>query len=362
MSRYRFAPATLEDDAQMRQRMAAEWMRGPLSVSFRREPSYFAGCALQGDDAQVYTCVDSQNGLLVGMAARLMTHCYVNGEPQRVGLLSDLRLAQHARGGTLVARGFRVLRALHEADPVPFYLTAILDGNHAALSTITSGRAGLPLYRDIGVMRTPAIHLDLPKPALAIKGVQFRRATSQDTAALLELQAQAGPGRQFSRVMHSFPIGLDATDFFVAESGSRLLGCIAAWDQHALRQTHIEAYSPWLAALRPLYNAVAGLLPLKRLPAPGERVPYLYLSMLTLRDDDVPLARGLLRHAYRALRSGPWHYAILSVHERDPAAAVLRDYRSIAAAGRIYVVHYPEATAIVNAIDTRIPYVDMARL
>ena len=58
--------------------------------------------------------------------------CYVNGEPQRVGLLSDLRLAQHARGGTLVARGFRVLRALHEADPVPYYLTAILDGNQRA--------------------------------------------------------------------------------------------------------------------------------------------------------------------------------------------------------------------------------------
>ena len=287
MSRYCFAPATLEDDAHLRQRMAAEWMRGPLSVSFRREPSYFAGCALQGEDAQVYTCVDSHNGVLVGMAARLMTQCYVNGEPQRVGLLSDLRLAQHARGGTLVARGFKVLRALHEADPVPFYLTAILDGNHAALSTITSGRAGLPLYRDIGVMRTPAIHLDLPKPPLPIKGVQFRRATVHDTAALMELHAQAGPRRQFSRVMQSLPVGLAVTDYFVAESGSRLLGCIAAWDQHALRQTHIEAYTPWLAALRPVYNAVARLLPLKTLPTLARRLSRLFGKFSTVHNKHV---------------------------------------------------------------------------
>jgi hypothetical protein len=362
VSRFRFAPAGPDDDAALRERMAADWLRGNLSVSFRREPSYFAGCALQGEQAQVYKCFDADARQLVGMGARITTPVYVNGELRRVGLLSDLRLAPEHRGGTLVARGYKVVRQLHEADPVPFYLTAILDGNRTALASIASGRAGLPSYRDWGRMLTPAIHLDLPKPALAVAGVLFRRAVAADAGALGELCASAGRRRQFARPLLPLPPGLDWGDFLVAEQGSRLTACLATWDQHALRQTHIEAYSPWLAALRPLYNAAARALPIKPLPAPGARIPYLYFAALALREDDVALLRGLVRHAYRALRAGPWHYAIASLHERDPLAAVLDEYRAIRAAGRLFVVHYEDGADAVARIDARCPYVDMARL
>jgi hypothetical protein len=43
-------------------------------------------------------------------------------------------------------------------------------------------------------------------------------------------------------------------------------------------------------------------------------------------------------------------------------AAALRDYRSIAAAGRIFVVHYADGAASAEAIDRRTPYLDMARI
>lgn len=362
MSRYHFSAAGPQDDAALRSRMAADWMRGNLSVSFRREPSYFAGCALQGERAQVYKCVKESSGELVGMGARLTTSLFINGSLRRVGLLSDLRLAAGERGGTLVARGYKVLRQLHEADPVPFYLSVILDGNQTAQSSLASGRAGLPTYRDFGRMLTPAIHLDLPRPPLPVAGVQFRRAVAGDGAELARLLAEAAARRQFTRDSTSLPAGLRVEDFFVAQRDSRLLGCLAAWDQHALRQTHIEAYTPWLAALRPLYNAATRVLPLKPLPAPGERIEHLYLAAIALREDDVALFRGLLRHAYRELRTGPWHYAIAALHERDPLAVVLKDYRAIQAAGRIFVVHYADGAADVARIDGRTPYLDMARI
>ena len=362
MSRYRFEPAVAADDAALRARMAADRLDGALSVSFRREPSYFAGCALQGEQVQVHKCVDTETGELVGMGARLVTRLCINGRWQRVGLLSDLRLAAHARGGTLVARGYRVLRALHEADPVDFYLTVILDGNQAAMGSIASGRAGLPTYRDVGRMLSPAIHLDLPKAPLPLPGVRFRRAAAGEEAAVLELLAAAAPRRQFTRDWSAFAPGLSITDFFVAERGSRLAACVAAWDQHALRQTFIEAYSPALAALRPFYNAAARVLPLRPLPAPGTRIPYVSLAAVAVRDDDPVLWRALLRHAYRELRRGPWQHAIVSLHEDDPLAGALSDYRAIRAAGRLYVVHYGDGAAAVAALDDRIPCLDLSRI
>lgn len=361
MSRYRFSVAAAADDAALRARMAQDWMTGPLSVSFRREPSYFDGCAVQGEAPQVLKCVDQDDGAVVGMATRMMTRVFVNGEPQRVGLLSDFRLAPQARGGTLLARGLRVFREWHVDDPVDFYLAVILDGNRRAIDTFTSGRAGFPVLRDFGRMCSPAIHLDLPRAALSMSGIQFRRACAEDAAALRELHAAAAPRRQFARVDYANLPCLSPSDYFVAESGSRLLGCVAAWDQQSVRQTHIEAYSSWLAALRPAYNVAARVLPLKPLPARGQRIPYVYLSNIVLREDDLALWRGLLRHAYRSLRGGAWHYAIAALHERDPLVVALSDYRSITSAGRLYVVNFPQDSSAAARIDDRVPYMDLAR-
>ena len=71
-----------------------------------------------------------------------------------------------------------------------------------------------------------------------------------------------------------------------------------------------------------------------------------------------PSRRALLRAAYRRGREGPWHYAIAGLHERDPLAPLLAEYRRIDAAGRLYVVHYPADGCPPGAIGPGIPLVE----
>ena len=119
MSRFEFSLAGPADDLQLRARMAGDVMEGGIAVSFRREPSYFSGCRLQGDATQVVKCVDTTTGRVVGLGCRSTTMAFVDGKRERIGYLSDLRLAPELRRGPLVARGYRMLRQLHVADPVP---------------------------------------------------------------------------------------------------------------------------------------------------------------------------------------------------------------------------------------------------
>ncbi len=368
-SRFRFDLATEEDDGQLRQRMAEDWMRGPLSLSFRREPSYFAACCVQGEGTQVIKCTDLACDRIAGMGSRSLRSVFLNGRPARLGYLSDLRADPRYRNRTLLARGYRFLRQLHEADPTPLYFTVILDGNTVALRALTGGRAELPAYRDLGRILTPGVHLDLPRRRLREPGLRFERARAAQLPEILTFLRRWQSEKQFAPIYSAADFGTHrlrefrVEDFLLALRGDRIVGCCAAWDQRAFRQTHIERYSPSWAAIRPFYNLAARLLPLKPLPAPGSLIPYFYLSFVAVEENDVRVFRALLREMYLERRCGPWHYFIAGLHERDPLAAALDDYRKISAAGRLFAVHFEDGDEAFGALDPeRVPYVEMATI
>jgi len=356
-SRFEFSLATEADDEQLRRRMAADWLRGHLSVSFRREPSYFAACAVQGETSEVFCCRDRSTGSVVLMASRSIRQAYVNGTPQRLGYIGDIRLAPEHRNGTLLGRAARYLRHLHEANPVPLYFAVILDGNQAALSAFTMPRAGVPVLTEWGRMLTPAIHLDLPRRKVAEAGISFEMVRPDQSQEIVVFLSRLRAEKQFAPCVASLK---NLPDFLLAIRNNQIVGCCAGWDQRAFRQTHIEEYSLGLTLLRPLYNLAAELSPLKPLPAPGSAIPYLYLSHVAVDDNDPRIFRALLAEFYRRHRRGPWHYVIAGLHERDPLASVLHDYRRIEAAGRLFVVHYEDGAAALAKLDGRVPYIEMA--
>lgn len=382
MTNFQFSLATPEDDQQLRQRMAEDAMKGNISISFRREPNYFAGCKVQGESYQILKCSEKNTGKIIALGSRLITTKFINGKPEKIGYLADLRVNPDYRKTTLLARGYRFLRKLHEANPVPLYYSVILEGNTTALKNLVGGRAGLPQYRDLGLILTPAIHLDFPKPKIKIPGVTFRRARREQLpeifAFINKWQSQKQFASYYQLADFETPrlLGLKAEDFYVGlASDNRIVATAAAWNQGDFRQTHIEGYSGPLATIRPFYNLLAKLTPLKPLPAVGAKVPYFYLAFVAVENNDKEIFRGLLRWLYRdRLFTDNSHYFIAGLHEEDPLAAILKEYRRIEAAGRLFAVyfsgaffdsdrekrHYQDGEEFFDQLDGRIPYIEIA--
>jgi hypothetical protein len=362
--RYCFEVATEADDAQLRARMSQDRMEGNIAISFRREPSYFAASRVQGERTTVITCIDSTDGRIVGLGSRSTSMLYVNGRPERIGYLADLRAAPTHRRGTLLARGYRFLRRLHEQDPVSFYVTVIYEGNKPAFDALMGARAGLPVYRDVGRILTPALHLDFPRRQISVPGINIMRGSDELLPEIVDFLNAQQSRKQFAPVYRASDFGggrfidLRGRDFFLAIGGGRIVGTLAAWDQMRFRQTHVERYSLPLRALRPIYNLAARVSPLKPLPAPGAPIPNITLACLAVENDDATLFHCLLRTACNELRRGPWHYAVAGLHERDPLARVLGEYRRIDASGRLFTVHYPEAESCVSALQPRVPFME----
>ena len=367
-TRYRFSLADASDDAELRQRMAMDEMSGNMALSFRREPDYFLGCGVQGHHSQIIKVTDSNSGHIVGLGARHIKRLFVNGTASRAGYLSDLRGDRDARKRTLLARGYTFLRELHDSDHVPLYFSVILDGNDDAVANLTKPRAGLPIYEKRGRITTPALHLDLQKAELTCDGVSIRRGDSsampQVFAFLIREHAkkQLAPCYGIEDLGSPQLLGLTPDNFYIAYCGDQIVGCVAAWDQSDFRQTHVESYSGSLRAARPFYNFAARFSSLHALPKPGDKIPYLYLSLIATEDNRSDIFAVLLRTVYRDLRKSKYHFIIAGLHEDDPLSQVLDGYRSIDAGGSLYVIYYPEDADFVSNLDNRTFYVDMATI
>jgi len=364
--RFQISLAGPSDDAALRQRMALDRMQGNITLSFRREPSYFLGCGVQGESSQILKCTDTRDGRVVGLGARHDTKLFINGVETRVGYLSDLRADATVRRGTLLARGYGYLRALHDANPLPLYFSVILDGNAEAIAALTSARAGLPIYKDCGRILTPAIHLDYRRPELDAAGISIRSGTAASMPLVFAFLRRELAAKQFAPCYSNHDLGtprllgLQPGDFYVAYRGDEIMGCLAAWDQSGFRQTHVEGYATPLRVARPFYNMLAKVSALRPLPAPGSKVPYLYLALIAAKNNCRDTFAALLRAVYRDRRSSESQFMIAGLHERDPLSAVLEDYRRIDAGGRLFSIYYPEDADFATSIDDRPPYVEMA--
>jgi len=368
MNRHVFELATASDDAALRRRMAEDVLDGTIAVTFRREPEYFAGTALQGSEAQVVKCVSQPDGRIVGLFTRARAPAYINGELQTLGYLCDLRADPAVRGGTLLARGFRKLKELHDAAPLPLYYTMILDGNDIALDVLTGGRASLPHYRPLGRVLTPALHLGRPRRFRPSSALRIATANATTIDGVIEFvnrqyrKKQFAPAYQMEDLSGARLSGLRLDDIYVAYDGDRIAGCVACWDQSHIRQIFVERYDRALQLARPLYNLAANVWSRKSLPNPGEKIPFFYLAWIAVENDDKQVFRELLEHVYEARRHGPWHFFIAGLHENHPLAGELRNFRSIPSSGHLFAVHWSDGHPAFEELDARVPHIEAGAL
>ena len=349
MSLFEFSLAGPGDDAQLRERMARDWVEGAAAISLRREPSYFNACRLQGAPVQIIIAREVSTGRIVSMGSRCITTTHIDGRPVRTAVLADLRIHPDYRNGTLVARTYRFLRSLHEADPLPCFVL-IYDDNTTAVNSLSSGRAGLPIHWLRGRLLVRSLHLSRPLPELAMPGIELRRARPDELPTLVEFLNRRRARHLWAPVLgvdDFLPSGrcdtLKAQDFFVALRQGRICATIAAWDQSSLRQAHIERYARSTAWLRPGYNLLARWRGRPLLPAPGQALPYVYLACIAVENDAPELCSVLLRHVYNALCGGRWSYALAALHEDDPLGAAFAGYPAVKSTVRLYEVDFKAA-------------------
>jgi hypothetical protein len=365
-----FEVATPAHDEALRRLLRENPMRGAVSLSFEREPSYFAAAAVEGADHR--TIVATEDGRVVCAGSVSSRMRYVNGEPMRVGYLGGLRLDAAARGRTsILLRGYALFRQLHEQQGGPaIYLTSIAADNVSARRVLEKGLSGMPTYHPLGEMVTLVIrrreNTDFHKPPARMRrhfgneGLELVYGSRATVGALAELLARDQRRHQFAPVWsttdlsgsNSLP-GLNDSDFrFVRDESGKPVACAALWDQRAFKQAVIRGYAPWVRRSRLLLNVAARFVGGPRLPAIGRALSQAFVSHVAAEDDKPRHVEWLIKLLHGPACTREIDHLVLALDARDPRLPHLRQvFRPREYVTRLYAVHWNDGAAVARRID-----------
>ena len=310
-----FARASVEDDAGIRQLLASNPMPGRIRVRFEREPSYFAGC---GENTDVLVARDGAR--VVGVACRTMQQLHINGHVEEIGYLGQLRVDRAYRGQLLTARGYRVMRELHEARPARGYYTTIVEGNAQAEGVLVRRSRGvMPRYRFL--------------EKLFVFGVRRQRRGVQRGGATVA-------------VPNLSPAYAPRGEIITTPAGS---ACLV--DQRAYKQTVIDGYDPALSLVRPLVNLVGRV----KLPKPNTPLNHAYVTHFQANDPHA-LINAILERAQR------YDLMLFGFTESDPALPVARRFKAVEYVSSIYTVAFDDKDDFHERLLARPRAVDISAL
>lgn len=362
-------PALPEDEPEIRRLLRDNPMEGEIRVSLEREPDAFLAARVEGEPHHTIVARDLTSGAVVGMGSRSVWNAFVNGEPRRLGYLSQLRVdAAHRGKKRLLAAGYDLLRSSRSPGETPFDVTSIIADNTVARRLLGAGLPGLPAYREIGPFST--LVLPAGRTRRAPGGIRIERGTRErmpEIAACLERNRrryQLAPFFSTNDLLSpERSRGLAPEDFFLALADGRVAGCLALWDQSGFKQVVVRGYGPRLARWRPWINRLSPLLGTPRLPDPGQILPHAWLSHLAVDGDDSRLFEALAQAAHAEARLRGYAYVVIGLAAAHPWIPWLRrrfhprEYRSV-----LYAVCFEDGRGAVEALDGRLPHVEAALL
>ncbi len=314
---------------------------GRLKFKLLTEPSFFSAQHLDHSiSSRSVIAQEIAGDRVVGLGSYRVNDAFVDGSVKRIGYLGGLIIHADHQNSTILKRGYQKIDEFRKEESCHLCITSIFESNKSAQNILTSKRAGLPNYQDIGKYSTFAMN---PK--------QFRKLGSHhvvtqggdaDLPEILKFLSRCGQKRQFFPAFKELPLGLQAEDFFLVKAEERIIGAVALWDQSQYKQWVIQAGAKSFHFLRPAMNLYFALQGQPLLPKPGDPFDQVFLSFLCLeREGSFDILESLFHAIYQhQVKWRPQRTFLIGLHEKDPCYSFFLRLPSFRFDSRFYLVSW----------------------
>lgn len=251
----------------------------------------------------------------------------INGKPEKLGWLTDVRIHPDFQRTTLI---YRLLHQAYQqgcAEEVDLTIGTTLEGNEA-IEVLASGRAGFPSFVPVSSFHLLQLYPGLPIPG-GLAGLAVRSAKDDDLPAICQLLNTYYREHQFYieatterlRRVLDLAEGMRLEDYTLAFRDGQPVAVVHTWDQDSFKKAVVLAYHPYHDIIVRLTRLLNRFTSLPGLPRPGGTLRYLWLrDMACLPGHEGDLQR-LVRHSYRQVKQ-PYHFVVAVVQDNDPLAGM----------------------------------------
>ncbi len=340
--------ATDADEPELRQLLRDQPIGGQVQLTLEREPCLYHAAGIEGDRYHLAVVRDRLTGRVVGMGSRSVREVWVDGRVTKLGYLGLLRRDPAVgRRWALLSSGFDCLQRTHLPDELPYNFTSIVSDNAPARRLLERGLPGLPRYEPAGGFVTFVVPAHrrhrIPRSLPIVRG---QEGLVPSIIACLQRNLRRYEGAPLWTTQHlRDPLrcrGLALSDFFLAYSRDRVIGCLALWDQRPFKQVVVRGYGSPLRYTRPAINAWMRLTGRPRLPRPVRQLNTAYLSHVAIDADRPDVFFGLVQAAQAAAVDRSIDYVLLGLADDHPLTrAVQKAWNARAYHSTLYRVHWP---------------------
>ncbi|MBH1987808.1 MAG: hypothetical protein I8H76_10850 [Burkholderiales bacterium] len=357
---------TPADNAKIQDLITKITMPGPAQMCFQRDPDFFVGARVIGDEFVLTVADDDERpDVLAGLTVISGRELYISGQKRRVYYSGDTRVDPYYRRRGIASNLFVEQKKHRHTDDL--LQGIVLKENTAPLDAAANTADGVLFkYWISHTIETSFIFTRKVTPQ-APAGVTLRAATAADLPAMQAFFDREAPRRNgypvydFKKMASGDPYynGLSVGDYVLALKGGQVIGMLAGWNQKAYKQTRIVGFKPAIKLIRPLYNLYVGLAGGFKLPPVGGMLNYLSIYNILIAGDDRAVFKSLLDWVM-AHQGQKYDALAVGITHGDPLVEVPRGYKRQKLFSSHFWLSYGEDPR--PGIDNRPLYVELGRL
>jgi hypothetical protein len=342
-------------------------LEGKLSLSYRRDPDYFAGLEPVGEETDVVGVY--HDGVLTGACARSWKKVWIDGQAARIGYLGGLRLPTEHQRHMYLPVGYRLLRQIDERRPGSLYLCTFLGGGGNSMQIMIRPRPGLLRFHPWGTYHAYSLLAPRHSPRYS-RGSRFaavHRARRQQVPGLLEFLNEEGRRKQFHPVLEprDFVDGslssLNGSPWYVWAPGGKIRAAAALWDQTPRRQVVVEKYPRLLRLSLPLANGCLRMAGRQSLPGEGEQLRLRYLSFAAAEGNDPSALARVVRAALSDLGGTDAQVLSIGFADIDPLKGSVQGLVKARYDSHVFLAHWDGCEPVLPERN-RVPALELATL
>jgi len=366
MSRFIFELGNKEDDYEIRRLLGSIEIEGNVKMIYTRDPSFFNSLVIDGEKVEVIVCRDLKTERIAGFGTRDIRRLYINQKIEKIGYLSNLRSYPEYRKGLLLYRGYQFLRDLHNTNPLPFYITTIVEENLYARKILESGRGNLPAYRDIGRYWTFAFKTGL-RFSTNFSKINVGISTESEIKKIYEFLKDEGKKKNFFPIYTFNDIKNKANrlkglkKIYFIKQKDNIVGTASLWDQSAFKQHKIVGYKGALRFVYPFSKLITNFMKIPELPKPPALLRYFYVALWCVKENNPDYLLALLEKISIDNKYN-YDFFLFGIHESDSIINTIKRFPSIPYRSRVYIVGWDSIEKIVESIIGKPIYLELGTL